>query len=225
MSKKYKILVAEDFDVIREDIVELIQSQADMTVVGEAVSGREIVELAKKTEYDIILMDIEMEHMHSGIQATYEIMDGNPEAKIIFLTAHETKQMIINAMGAGAVDYIVKGTDDEEILKHIRGVIKGNSVMQQKIQETIMQEYVRLQKSERSLLFFINNISKLTSAERDLIKLLLEGHKVNEIAGIRSVETSTIKTQINRLLRKFGCERSKEIVSMIRDMNIEHLFH
>lgn len=225
MSKKYKILVAEDFDVIREDIVELIQSQADMTVVGEAVSGREIVELAKKTEYDIILMDIEMEHMHSGIQATYEIMDGNPEAKIIFLTAHETKQMIINAMGAGAVDYIVKGTEDEEILKHIRGVIKGNSVMQQKIQETIMQEYVRLQKSERSLLFFINNISKLTSAERDLIKLLLEGHKVNEIAGIRSVETSTIKTQINRLLRKFGCERSKEIVSMIRDMNIEHLFH
>ncbi|MDO4766377.1 MAG: response regulator transcription factor [Eubacteriales bacterium] len=225
MSKKYKILVAEDFDVIREDIVELIQSQADMTVVGEAVSGREIVELAKKTEYDIILMDIEMEHMHSGIQATYEIMDGNPEAKIIFLTAHETKQMIINAMGAGAVDYIVKGTEDEEILKHIRGVIEGNSVMQQKIQETIMQEYVRLQKSERSLLFFINNISKLTSAERDLIKLLLEGHKVNEIAGIRSVETSTIKTQINRLLRKFGCERSKEIVSMIRDMNIEHLFH
>lgn len=225
MSKKYKILVAEDFDVIREDIVELIQSQADMTVVGEAVSGREIVELAKKTEYDIILMDIEMEHMHSGIQASYEIMDGNPEAKIIFLTAHETKQMIINAMGAGAVDYIVKGTEDEEILKHIRGVIEGNSVMQQKIQETIMQEYVRLQKSERSLLFFINNISKLTSAERDLIKLLLEGHKVNEIAGIRSVETSTIKTQINRLLRKFGCERSKEIVSMIRDMNIEHLFH
>lgn len=225
MSKKYKILVAEDFDVIREDIVELIQSQADMTVVGEAVSGREIVELAKKTEYDIILMDIEMEHMHSGIQATYEIMDGNPEAKIIFLTAHETKQMIINAMGAGAVDYIVKGTEDEEILKHIRGVIEGNSVMQQKIQETIMQEYVRLQKSERSLLFFINNISKLTSAERDLIKLLLEGHKVNEIAGIRSVETSTIKTQINRLLRKFGCERSKEIVSMIKDMNIEHLFH
>lgn len=87
-----------------------------------------------------------------------------------------------------------------------------------------MQEYARLQKSERSLLFFINNISKLTSAERELIKLLLQGYKVNEIAGIRCVESSTIKTQIKGLLRKFGCSRTKEIVQIIRELNIEHLF-
>lgn len=224
MENKVKILVAEDFNVIREDIVELINAQSDMMVVGEATSGREIRELAKKVPHDLILMDIEMEHMNSGIQATQQILEFLPEDRIIFLTAHETKQMIIDAMGAGALDYIVKGTDDEEILRHIRSVIEGNSVMEHRIQETIMQEYVRLQKSERSLLFFINNISKLTTAERELIKLLLNGHKVNEIAGIRSVEASTIKTQINRLLRKFGCERSKEIVTMIKDMNIEHLF-
>lgn len=224
MEKRCRILVADDMDVIREDIIELINAQEDMEVVGEARSGKEIVDLAKIVEHDIILMDIEMEDMNSGIRATYEIIDNIPADKIIFLTAHETKKMILTAMGAGAVDYIVKGIEDSELLRHIRGIINGNSIMEHRIQETIMQEYMRLQKSERSLLFFINNISKLTITEKDLIKLLLEGHKVNEIAGIRHVEASTIKSQINGLLRKFGCGRTKEIVNMIKDLNIEHLF-
>ena len=87
-----------------------------------------------------------------------------------------------------------------------------------------MQEYARLQKSERSLLYFINNISRLTAAERELIKLLLQGHKVSEIARIRCVEVSTVKTQIKGLLRKFGCSRTKEIVKTIRELGVEHLF-
>ena len=74
------------------------------------------------------------------------------------------------------------------------------------------------------MLFFINNISKLTGTEREMIKLLLQGRKVNEIAKIRCVETSTIKTQIKGLLRKFGCSRTKEIVQIIHELNIEHLF-
>ena len=88
--------------------------------------------------------------------------------------------------------------------------------MSNKIHETVMQEYARLQKSERSLLFFINNISKLTSTEREMIRFLLQGYKVHEIAEARCVEVRTIKTQIKGLLRKFGCSRTKEIVQMIR---------
>lgn len=224
MQKKVRILVADDMDVIREDIVEVINSQDDMEVVGEACSLKEIVLLAERVEHDVILMDIEMEFMNSGIQATYEILEKNPKDKIIFLTAHDTKKMILTAMGAGAVDYIIKGIEDEELLKHIRSVMEGNSIMEHKIQETIMEEYMRLQKSERSLLFFINNLSKLTVTEKELIKLLLDGHKVNEIAGLRHVESSTIKTQINGLLRKFGCSRTKEIIGVIKELKIEHLF-
>lgn len=224
LQNKCKIIIADDIDVIREDIAEIINGEDDMTVVGEAASLKEVVRLAETVEHDIILMDIEMEYMNSGIQATYEILEKNPSDKIIFLTAHDTKKMILTAMGAGAVDYIIKGIEDEELLKHIRSVMQGTSIMEHKIQETIMEEYVRLQKSERSLLFFINNLSKLTVAEKDLIKLLLDGHKVNEIAGIRHVESSTIKTQINGLLRKFGCSRTKEIISMIKELKIEHLF-
>lgn len=224
MKKICRVLIADDMDVIREDIAELIEEQEDMEVVGEAASLKEIVKLAESVEHDVILMDIEMEAMNSGIQATYEILERNPGDKIIFLTAHDTKKMILTAMGAGAVDYIIKGIEDEELLRHIRSVFEGTSIMELRIQETIMEEYMRLQKSERSLLFFINNLSKLTMTEKELIKLLLDGNKVGEIAGIRHVEPSTIKTQINGLLRKFGCSRTKDIISMIKELNIEHLF-
>ena len=224
MADKKKILIADDFQLLREDLTELINNQRDMEVVGTASSGKEIVNLARNTEYDLILMDIEMETMNAGILATQEIREADPEAGIIFLTAHETREMIVTAMGAGALDYIVKGCEDEEILYHIRCALKGNPIMSNKIHETVMQEYARLQQSEKSLLFFINNISKLTATEREMIKLLLQGYKVHEIAEARSVEVSTIKTQIKGLLRKFGCSRTKEIVQIIRELNIEHLF-
>lgn len=224
MSDKKKILIADDFQIIREDLTDLINSQPDMEVLGTASSGKEIVNLAKETAFDLILMDIEMESMNAGIKATEKIRELNPEAAVIFLTAHETREMIVTAMGAGALDYLVKGCDDEKMLYHIRCALEGNPIMSNKIHETVMQEYARLQKSEKSLLFFINNISKLTSTEREIIKLLLQGYKVNEIAGVRCVEASTIKTQIKGLLRKFGCSRTKEIVQNIKELNIEHLF-
>lgn len=219
-----RLAIVEDFDLIREDLCELIDSQKDMEVIWEASTGAQAVELAEKKKADIILMDIEMETVNAGITAAEAIRDKAPEQQVIFLTAHETNQMIITAMGTGAVDYIVKGGEDEDILTHIRNAYAGKPVMESRIQETVMREYSRLQRSERSLLFFINNVSQLTAAERELVKLLLEGKKVKEIAQIRCVEVITVKTQIKSLLRKFGCSRTKEIVSMIQELNISHLF-
>lgn len=219
-----KVAIVEDFELIREDLKELIDSQEDMQVVWAAETGVQAVELAEKEATDIILMDIEMETINAGILAAEKIRDKNSEQKIIFMTAHETNEMIITAMGTGAVDYLVKGEDSEEILSHIRNAFAGRATMNSRIQETIMREYSRLQRSERSLLFFIHNVSQLTAAERELVKLLLEGMKVKEIAQVRCVEMITVKTQIKSLLRKFGCSRTKEIVSMNRDLNLSHLF-
>lgn len=219
-----KIIVVEDFELLREDLCELIEQQPDMEVAGRASSGLEAVCRALETEADIILMDIEMEQVNSGILAAEKIHERHPEQKIIYLTAHETREMILTAMGTGAVDYVVKGGEEEEVLSHIRSAYAGKPVMNAKIHEIIMQEYMRLRFSERSLLFFINNVSQLTVAERELVHLLLEERKIKEIAKIRCVEVITVKTQIKGLLRKFGCSRSKEIVNMIRQLNIGHLF-
>ena len=108
MERKIRVLIADDFVYLREDLTELINKQEDMEVVGTAASGSEIIELAEKTDHDIVLMDIEMEQTNAGILAAEAIRDDNPDSMIIFLTAHETKEMIHTAIGAGAVDYLVK---------------------------------------------------------------------------------------------------------------------
>ena len=132
--------------------------------------------------------------------------------------------MILTAMATGAVDYIVKGAEGEEVLAHIRAAAAGHPMLNARVQSTVIREYDRLRRSEQSLLFFINNVSQLTSAERELVRLLLQDKKVKEIAAIRCVEVVTVKTQIKGLLHKFGCTRTKEIVEMIRQLNISHLF-
>ena len=161
---------------------------------------------------------------NAGILAAEKIKQEKPEGEIIFLTAHETKEMIVTAMGVGAIDYLVKGSPEDEVLHHIRCAYEGHPVMESKVHETVMQEYARLRKSEQSLLFFITNLSQLTGAERQMIKLFLQGYKTTEIAKIRCVEYSTVKTQVKSLLRKFGCSRTTEIVNMIQELNIGHLF-
>ena len=219
-----RILVAEDFDLLREDLCDTLNQQPDITVVGSAGSGLEIEALALTTPADLLLMDIEMETITAGIRATEHILEKKPELKILFLTAHETDNIILTSMGAGAVDYIVKGCPEKELLSHIRGAYEGHPMLDGKVQNLLLKEYSRLRSSERSLLFFISTVSQLTAAERELVRLLLEEKKVKEIAAIRCVEVVTIKTQIKSLLRKFGCARTKEIVEIIRELNVAHLF-
>ena len=219
-----RILDAEDFDIIREDLCDTLNAQSDMCVVGQASSGAEITALAGSVDCDLILMDIEMETTAAGIKAAEEILEEHPDIMVLFLTAHETENMILTSMGAGAVDYIVKGCPDEELLMHIRSAAAGRPMLDAKIQNMLLKEYSRLRSSEKSLLFFINSVSKLTAAERELVRLLLEDKKVKEIAELRCVELVTVKTQIKSLLRKFGCSRTREIVETIRELNVAHLF-
>ena len=108
MDKPIRVMVAEDFPLLREDFCDVVSSQQDMEVVGAAATGDEIVALARSTPCDVILMDIEMETVDAGIRAAEAISAIHPDIKIIFLTAHETDDMITSAMGTGAVDYVVK---------------------------------------------------------------------------------------------------------------------
>ena len=165
-----------------------------------------------------------METTTAGIRAAERILEKKPEVKVIFLTAHETENMILTSMGAGAVDYIVKGCDEEELLRRIREAAAGHTVLDERVQNLLMKEYTRLRRSERSLLFFITAISQLTTAERELVRLLLEGKKIREIAAARCVEVVTVKTQIKSLLRKFGCTRTREIIDLIQELDVAHLF-
>lgn len=224
MEGPIRVMVAEDMPLLREDFCDIIGRAGDMKVTGSAASGQEICALARERECDVILMDIEMETMQAGIVAAEAIHQFRPQVKIVFLTAHETEDVILSAMASGAVDYVVKGCEDEALLDHIRRAYTDQTTLEQNVRQIVMREYTRLHQSERSLIFFISNVARLTPAERELVRLLLQGLKVQEIARVRCVEMVTVKTQIKGLLNKFGCSRTKEIVTMIRQLGLEHLF-
>lgn len=226
LEKTIKVIVAEDIDILREDFCETINDEPDMEIIGSAARGDELIELIDRLEVqaDVILMDVEMEEIDSGIKAAEKLNKSHPFIKIVFMTAHETDDVINAGMSTGAVDYIIKGCRTEELLMHIRRAYNNETVLDSRVQKSVMREYSRLQKSEQSLLFFIHNVSRLTPAEREIVKLLLKDKKVREIAEIRGVEIVTVKTQINGLLYKFGCRRTKEIVKLIRKMRLEQLF-
>lgn len=222
--EKIKVMIAEDFKIIRDEFCNMIDSQEDMELVGSSDSAAGIIKLSKEKEVDIILMDIEMEKFDSGIEAAEMILNFNPTINIIFLTVHELDDFIFRAFTTGAVDYVVKSSPPEVILQHIRNVYNGKPFLDVNIQAKLRGEFSRLKKNEDNLLSVINIIIELTPAERELIKLLLKKNKISQIAEIRNVEIVTVKTQINSILKKFNKRRTKEIVAMINRLELEYLF-
>ena len=147
-----KILLADDFALLREDLCETLGAQPDMEVVGAAESGAQVQEMAQKLDFDVLLIDIEMENTTAGIRAAENILAEKPDVIVIFLTAHETENMILMSMGAGAVDYVVKGCPDEELLEHIRKAYEGAPLLGARGQQGVVFEDAGLRRSGESLL-------------------------------------------------------------------------
>lgn len=219
-----EIVVVEDFDILREDIIETLESVEQYEVIGDFDNGEDSVKFIIREKPDLVLMDIEMESPKAGIVAAREIIDKLPNLKLLFLTAYEDEELIIEAMETGAVDYILKDDLDNRLLEHVENALGEEVNLHSKVQKTLMDEYTRLRLSERSLLFFINNVGKLTPAEFEIVNYLLDGKTNREIAEARTVELATVKSQVRSLLNKFGCTRRKEIVDMIKTLELEYLF-
>lgn len=218
-----KVIVAEDIEVLRRRIVKEINNTCDIKVVADVGTGLQAVEIASSLDFDVALLDIEMEEYDSGLVAAKEILRNNSDKKIIFLTLNECDEMIFNALESGAVDYVIKSEDVNPIIEHIRKVYANKPELDWNIQNKVQKEFRRLRKSETDLLFFLRNISILTQAEKELLKLLVADYSLKEIAKLRYVELTTIKTQISHILKKLRVRRTKDIVKQIKEMGLESL--
>ena len=216
-----ELMIADDFQIIRDDLKAGLE-EAGFSVAASVASGAEAVASYKPGM--IVLMDIEMESADAGIKATESILGIDKDARVIFLTSHDDDDVIMTAMATGAKDFVVKGSDISDIALHIRDVEDGNPQLSQRVHRILMGEYKRLRHSERSLLFFIQHLSSLTAAEKELISCFMQGMKVKDIAEKRFVEPVTVKSQIRTLLSKTGCSRTKDIVTLIRELGLERLF-
>ncbi|MCJ8013106.1 response regulator transcription factor [Paenibacillus sp. KQZ6P-2] len=220
-----QVIVAEDLDVLREHFCSILRGHEDIQIAGTAASGKMALQLMRTTRADVVLMDIEMDAKHDGIIHAKHILEEFPQTRIVFLTVHEDDETIFSAFETGAVDYVLKTRPDHEIVQRVRSAYEGISQMHPEITNKIKSEFTRIRKNQESLFQATMILSQLTPSELEIIHLLYSDYKISEIAKQRQVEISTIKSQINVILKKFNKKRSKEVISLLRELNIMHLIH
>ena len=217
---KIRVAVCEDIDSIRKHFVDLISSRNDMEIVGVARNGEEIKEVALKEKPDIILMDIQMETGKAGIDATKELSDRLPDTSIIIITVHDDDKLIFEAFEAGAVDYILKDVSQEELFDSIINAYNKDVVLSNNITQKIVNEFVKMKKEKKSLMYLVNMMCNLSPAEIDILRYLCMGKTRREIAEIRCVELVSIHTAITRMMKKLGYGNSREMIDELNQLGI-----
>ncbi|MDD6735283.1 MAG: response regulator transcription factor [Clostridiales bacterium] len=214
-----KCVVCDDIKTIREHFAEVINSQDDMTVTGMASTGDEAVKITQQTKPDIVIMDIQMDSSTDGIEATEKITD-TTNSKVIMLTIHQSDEFMVDAYLAGAVEYLFKEVDNNIICDTIRNVYKNDSFMSPRLVRKIKEQICKSKRKEMSIMFFINNFSKLTEMERVVLKYLYNGKKRGQIAQSEFISQETVKTHVRHILRKLGFTNVNEMVAFLRSIQI-----
>ncbi|MDF2926695.1 MAG: two component transcriptional regulator, LuxR family [Paenibacillaceae bacterium] len=219
-----RIVIVDDIPEIRDYFAMVLEKEQDMSIAGTAASGVEAYEVVAKLLPDIVLMDIQMETEYAGIEAIRRIKADFPETKIIVLTISEDDEVLLKAFGAGAVDYIVKKSSIVEKLNSIRNAYSNTLQMRPEVSRKILTELTRLQNAQSSLIYTLNIMSKLTPSEYEILKDIYHGKKYRIIAEERQVEEVTIRTQVNRILKKFGRKKMSEVIQVLAHLRIFDIY-
>ncbi len=220
MKKKIKVIICDDMKQIREYFQNIIDSTDDMQCVGACATAKEGVETVASMRPDVVLMDIQMESGEAGIWATEQIKQQFPDVKVIIVTIHEKDDLIFKSYIAGAIDYIVKTSDVEEIKNSIRAVYNNKIMLRPDIAQKIFGEFSRMKRREGSFLYMLNITTTLTNTELEILKLLAAGKSRKDIAKERFVERDTINKQITSILKKFNYSNTKVLIKDLSQMGV-----
>jgi DNA-binding NarL/FixJ family response regulator len=203
---KVKVIIADDHTIVREGLCALLARQQDFQVVAEAADGRTAVRLTQELLPDVVVMDINMSELN-GIEATRQIVSGNPGIKVIALSMYSEKRFVVEMLHAGASGYIPKNSAFEELIRAIYTVMDGQMYLSPSITTFVAKEYIQ-QSSKTNLLVF----SILTSREREVLQLIAEGKTTKEIASILNVSTKTIETHRQHIMKKLNMHNIAELI-------------
>jgi len=200
-----RVLIADDHAVVREGLRMILEARGDMTVVGEALDGRDAIEKAETLKPDVIVMDIAMPEMN-GIEATRIICERLPAVKIIILSMHHTNEHIFRAIQAGARAYLLKESAGAGVAKAIHTVLKGDYYFGAGVEAPPKMP----QSSKRSR--SSSPLESLSQREREVIQLVVEGKTSAEIAEILTLSPKSIETYRSRLMLKLGVNNIPALV-------------
>jgi DNA-binding NarL/FixJ family response regulator len=191
------LLIADD-DLMRAGLIELLTADPQMEVVGEAATGRDAVEQARKLMPHVVLMDVRMPGL-DGIGATRELLRVAPEAKVLILTTFEQDDYIFGALRAGASGFLLKRTGPEDLIAAVHTIAAGDSLLSPSVTRRVI---ARLAQPPTPELAAQAKLTELTPRERQVLELIARGLSNREIAAALVVEESTIRTHVKRILTK-----------------------
>ncbi len=204
------ILIVDDHTLFRTGIRKMLEAEPDMRVVGEAATGREALEQARKLMPDVILMDVKMPDM-DGIEATRRLCREMPHVGVIFCTMFEDDEFVFAGLQAGGRGYILKDADPDTMQRAIRAVAHGESLLGSTIAQKVMRQFSALPDKQTAL------VDDLTPREVEVLKLIAEGLSNKEIAQELTISEKTVKNHINNIFSKLHVyDRSQAMLYAIR---------
>jgi len=189
--------VVDDHAIIRDGICALLALTGDIEAVGVAANGRDALERVTKLSPDIVLIDIVMPLM-DGLEATHRIHKKFPETKVIILTQYEDREYVLPVIEAGASGFVSKTAASSELISAIRSVYHGNSFLSPSIARLLVEDYRQIASVGKNK----DTSEQLTDREREILKLLAEGHSTREIAQMLVISPKTVERHKTNLMAK-----------------------
>lgn len=191
-----KVIICDDQAIIRDGLEMLLKLEKDIEVVGQAQDGTEAVEIVKRTQPDLVLMDLKMPGLN-GIEATRQIRTQHPQVKVLVLTTYDDDEWVFDAIRAGASGYLLKDTPREEVIKAIRGTAAGKSFVDPAVAGKLLNQVAGKQTQPATLL-----TDKLTEREADVLRLIARGFTNADIAERLHLSEGTVRNHVSAIFAK-----------------------
>lgn len=205
--KTIKILLADDHAFVRQGTRELLEQQDDLEVVAEADNGRAVVQMALKEHPDVVIMDFAMPELN-GIEATRQIKAVAPGIAILVLTAYDSEQYVFAFLEAGAAGYLLKDVSVEELVKAIRAVHGGESILHPAIARKVINHFSRPDPRQPT----DDLLEQLTEREIEVLRLAAKGMSNRDISRELSISVRTVQTHLSNVFNKLGVGSRTEAV-------------
>jgi DNA-binding NarL/FixJ family response regulator len=203
-----RVLIADDDDLMRAGLVELLTADAAIVIAGEAATGRQAVERSRALRPDVVLMDVRMPDLN-GIAATRELVAAGGGVRVLILTTFEQDDYIFGALRAGASGFLLKRARPEELIAAVHTIAAGDSLLSPSVTRRVIDRMAQQPSPE---LADHTKLDELTPRERQVLRLAAQGLSNREIAGALTVEESTIRTHVKRVLMKLDLRDRIQIV-------------